>query len=453
MSGLFAPPDDARSHGDEGAAAVATTDTLGPGAAIESADASAPSAPIPGSVFNAPVVGHDEPIDYVVPTPVQTPRRPASRKKAVGWLGAGALLLGAAGGVGGAAAWDAWGPTQSGGTLPVSRPAGDITPAAGTVAAVSQAVLPSVVQIEALNGGVSTATGSGVVIRADGYILTNNHVVESSDGAVEVLFSDGSVEQGIVVGKSAEYDLAVVQVEATDLTALPLGDSDAILVGDPVIAIGSPLGLDSTVTTGIVSAMNRPVTTGESDTASHIAAIQTDAAINPGNSGGPLLNMAGEIIGINSAIAALPGATQATGAGSVGLGFAIPSNQARRVSEELIATGKARVPVMGALLDRSHQGRGVRVADSSQLAGAAGVPVGSPAAEAGIKEGEIIVAIDGDPVANPEAAIVRIRAHAPGDEVTFTLERDGKDVDVVVTLGSRDEIDYGDAVEGGDGSE
>ena len=448
MSGLFAPPDDARSNADEGVTTVATTGTPDPVAADE-----APAAPIPGSVFDAPAASTDEPIDYVVPTPTQAPLRPTSRRRSVGWLAVAALLIGAAGGVGGSAAWDAWGPTPSGGTLPVSRPAGDITAAPGTVAAVSQAVLPSVVQIESLNGGVTTSTGSGVVIRADGYVLTNNHVVDSSDGAVEVLFSDGRVEQGEVVGKSAEYDLAVVKVGSTNLTPLALGDSDAMVVGDPVIAIGSPLGLDSTVTTGIVSAMNRPVTTGESDAASHIAAIQTDAAINPGNSGGPLLNMAGEIIGINSAIAALPGATQATGAGSVGLGFAIPSNQARRVSEELIATGKARVPVMGALLDRTYQGRGVRVVDASQLDGGTGVPVGSPAAKAGIKEGEIIVAINGDPVANPEAAIVRIRAHAPGDDVTFSLERDGKDVDVVVTLGSRDEVDFGDKVEGDDGSQ
>lgn len=415
-----------------------------------------PPASTPDAIFGTPAISGG-PVTYSVP-PVAAPMpyAPRPRKRAVAGIAALALVLGTAGGVGGAAAFDAWGPDSSGATtLPAPVPTGDNEPQQGSVAAVAQAVMPSVVQIEATNGGAGTATGSGLIIRGDGYILTNNHVIESSDGSVSVLFSDGHVEPGTVVGGSVEYDLAVIRVERDDLTPLVLGDSEAMLVGDPVIAIGSPLGLDSTVTTGIVSAVDRPVTTGESEeSVAYIAAIQTDAAINPGNSGGPLLNSVGEVIGINSAIAALPGATEATGAGSVGLGFAIPSNQARRVAEELIASGKAQVPVIGALLDPTHDGRGVRVADSSQLTnGQVGVVAGSPADLAGIKEGDIIVAIDGSPVADSNTAIVRIRSHAPGDKVSFTVERDGKDTDVVLTLASRDSVDFGDSAMTDDESE
>ncbi|MCB2411292.1 trypsin-like peptidase domain-containing protein, partial [Demequina sp. TTPB684] len=229
-------------------------------------------------------------------------------------------------------------------------------------------------------------TGSGLVIRGDGYILTNHHVIDGAEGTVQVLFSDGKVEEATIVGSSPAYDLAVVKVERDDLTPLVLGDSDAMVVGDPVVAVGSPLGLESTVTTGIVSAQDRPVTTGQGSESSFMAAIQTDAAINPGNSGGPLLNMSGEVIGINSAVAALPGATQATGAGSVGLGFAIPSNQARRVAEELIADGSADVPAIGAQLDTSYTGRGVRVADSSQPNVVHGVVPGSPATRLALRK-------------------------------------------------------------------
>lgn len=443
MSGLFASPDrprdDAASADEAVAAASAVATEPRPGA---DDGVLAERAPIDAdAAFAAPKLDGSEPIDYIVPTPPLLPTPPPSRARAVAWLGVGALLLGAAGGVGGAAAWDAWGPNSDAVTLPISRPAGDITPAAGTVAAVAQEVLPSVVQIQSLNGGVGTSTGSGIVIREDGYLLTNNHVVESSDGEVSVLFSDGSVESGKVVGASPEYDIAVIKVDSTDLVPLALGDSDALLVGDPVIAIGSPLGLDATVTTGIVSALGRPVTTGDSDAAAHIAAIQTDAAINPGNSGGPLLNMAGEVIGINSAVAALPGATSATGAGSVGLGFAIPSNQVRRVAEELIATGKATVPAIGVLLDTRYDDGGVRVLTSAEAEGRDCVVDGSPADLAGIKEGDIIVAIDGTPVADPDTALVRLRSKAPGDEATLTLKRDGEEQTVTLTLVALDSFE------------
>jgi len=454
MSQLFASPDEPQAEpSTHGAVKVddATTAMPAPDSATQTAPSPAPTPPgaAADGVFGTPPVPQLGAVDYTVPPVPPTHSRPSRpRRGAYAGIAAMALVLGTAGGVGGAAAWQQWGPSDSTTaqltTLPVSQTTSTVQPATGSVAAVAKAALPSVVQIETKTE-TGAATGSGIIIRADGYILTNNHVVEGSNGTVQVLFSDGHVESAKVVGTTSAYDLAVIHVDRTDLKPLVLGDSSAMVVGDPVVAVGSPLGLDSTVTTGIVSALDRPVTTGQTaSTSAYIAAIQTDAAINPGNSGGPLLNMKGEVIGINSAIAALPGATQATGAGSIGLGFAIPSNQARRVAEQLISTGKATVPAIGAQLDSSYSGRGVRVADSSQLpAGSPGVVPGSPAAKAGIVGGDIIVAMDGTPVADASSAIVRIRSHAPGDTMTFTLERGGKDVDVTVTLGTLSSLDYG----------
>ncbi len=463
---LFASPDEPRRDTDATAPGGVTTDSHASVPAPDGASYRPPAAPpaygaavdqgepsrVPapparptgeGALFDAPVANPAPGAEYVVPP---TPFRPSAptrpRGRTVAAIAVGSLLLGLGGGVGGAAAWLQWGPDAGSAstvsTLPVSSSGTTEDRAEGSVAAVAAAAMPSVVQIETATaqGG---ATGSGVVIRADGYILTNNHVVaDATGGNVTVLFSDGHKEAATVVGTSEDYDLAVVHVQDAELTPLVLGDSDAMVVGDDVIAIGSPLGLDSTVTTGIVSALNRAVTTTQSDGVSaFMAAIQTDAAINPGNSGGPLLNMAGEVIGINSAIAALPGATQASGAGSVGLGFAIPSNQARRVAEEIIATGSASVPVVGAQLDTSYTGEGVRVADSSQLGDAGpGIIAGSPADNAGMREGDIITAVDGVTVADADTVVVMIRSHAVGDDVTFTIERDGDTFDVTATLGS-----------------
>ncbi len=462
MSQLFASPDEPRPEGDAPLGAVRTDAVAPPQDALPLADdqAHAPDvAPAPADqVFDTPHPNAESTNEYVVPEAPARPTRPVPPRRGVGAvLVATSLLLGIGGGVGGAAAWQFWGPEDSSAaaqiaTLPVPAASDTTQPATGSVAAVAQAALPSVVQLE-VTGASGSSTGSGIIIRSDGYILTNNHVVEGAAGTVQVRFSDGQVQDAKVVGTSPDYDLAVVQVARTDVTPLVLGDSDAMVVGDPVVAVGSPLGLESTVTTGIVSALDRPVTTGRGATPAYMAAIQTDAAINPGNSGGPLLNMSGEVIGINSAIAALPGATQATGAGSVGLGFSIPSNQARRVAEELIATGKATVPAIGAQLDSTYKGRGVRVADTTQTGGNPTVVVGSPAEKAGIVEGDIIVAISGDLVADADTAIVKIRTHAPGDVVAFTLERDGKDVDIQVTLGSLNSLDFGSNIPGADGSQ
>ncbi|GEL45716.1 hypothetical protein CHO01_08320 [Cellulomonas hominis] len=316
----------------------------------------------------------------------------------------------------------------------VGTGAGDRAP--DSVAGIAATVLPSVVSIESTTAAGSS-TGSGLVLRQDGYILTNHHVVAGADEAgatLVVLFADGSQEAATVVGSTPDYDLAVLKVEVTGLTPLALGDSDQVQVGDPVVAVGAPLGLAGTVTSGIVSALNRPVAAGDGgDATAFINAIQTDAAINPGNSGGPLVNAAGEVVGINSAIAQPPGAA-VTGGGSIGLGFAIPSNQARRTAEQLIETGRATYPVIGAMLDTRYTGEGVRVAEESQQGQQPVTPDG-PADRAGIRPGDVILAIEGRPVTQPDELIVAIRARTPGEAVLLRVRgAEGAERDVRVVL-------------------
>jgi putative serine protease PepD len=304
-----------------------------------------------------------------------------------------------------------------------------------SVASIAARVIPSVVSITTttVNGG---GTGSGFVLRSDGYLLTNNHVVVDAidangtqiPGAMKVQLSDGRTVDGKIVGRDPYYDLAVVKIAVTGLTALALGDSDKIQVGDSVIAIGSPLGLSGTVTTGIISAKNRAVTTSANSTDnSFINALQTDAAINPGNSGGPLVDATGAVIGVNSAIASL-GSSFGGQSGSIGLGFAIPINQAKRTAEQLIRTGVSSHPIIGVSLDANFAGPGARVATTP-----GSVSAGSPAAKAGLLPGDVIMSIDGKNVANSDELIVDIRAHAPGDKVLLTYVR-GKNAAVKVSL-------------------
>ena len=254
-----------------------------------------------------------------------------------------------------------------------------------SVAGLAARVLPSVVSIEttSADGG---ATGSGFVIDANGYLLTNNHVVADSI-TIKVLLNDGREFAARILGRDESYDLAVLKIEASGLKALQFGDSEKVQVGDPVIAIGSPLGLSGTVTQGIISAKNRPVTAGddESDSAtSFISALQTDAAINPGNSGGPLVDATGAVIGVNSAIASLG----SSGSGSIGLGFAIPINQARKTADQLIKNGKATYPVIGVAIDMNYNGVGALIAKS-----ASAILPGGPAAKAGLRAGDLITEI------------------------------------------------------------
>ena len=350
-----------------------------------------------------------------------------------------ALLAGTAGGAAGYLLAEREGDTVSvDGADLGTAPARTVERPAGSVAGVASDVLPSVVQIkvETAEGG---GTGSGFVVDDDGFIVTNHHVIaDAAQAGVTVSFADGTTAEADVVGSSGSYDLAVLKVSAANLEALPLGNSDSVVVGDPVIAIGSPLGLSGTVTTGIVSAKDRPVTAGDQrgDDSAYINAIQTDAAINPGNSGGPLVNLDGEVIGVNSAIATVGGGLLGGQSGNIGVGFAIPINQARRTVEQLIDTGEAQFPIIGASLDGTYEGEGARIASSPSPNGTPPLVPDGPAQRAGLRPGDVIVAIDGKPVADSSELIVAIRSRRPGDEVSLTVRRGGEERTYDITLAS-----------------
>ncbi|MFI2376012.1 trypsin-like peptidase domain-containing protein [Streptomyces sp. NPDC018964] len=315
--------------------------------------------------------------------------------------------------------------------------------APGSVAGIAAQALPSVVTLH-VSGADEAGTGTGFVLDGRGHILTNDHVVEPAgdDGEITVTFHSGDTAEATVVGRDSGYDLAVVKVKGVSgLTPLPLGNSDNVRVGDPVVAIGAPFDLAGTVTSGIISARERPITAGgekgDGSDVSYVDALQTDAPINPGNSGGPLLDAKARVIGINSAIRSADGGTDpdAGRSGSIGLGFAIPINQGKRVAEELINTGKASHPVIGITLDMQYGGDGARVAEKGGDGGPP-VSVGGPGAKAGIEAGDVITEVDGRRVHSGEELIVKTRAHRPGDRLELTLERDGDERTVTLTLGS-----------------
>ncbi|ONM50670.1 S1C family serine protease [Nocardia donostiensis] len=301
----------------------------------------------------------------------------------------------------------------------------------GQIAQVADAVLPSVVSIRTTVGD-NGATGSGVIIDGAGYIVTNNHVIsmaaqdQTDRAAIQVTFSDGTRVPAKIVGRDPKTDLAVLKVDVKNLTVAQLGKSDDVQVGDAVLAIGSPLGLSKTVTSGIVSALHRPVKLeGEgSDTKAVIDAVQTDASINPGNSGGALVDMDGRVIGINTAIRSESG-------GSVGLGFAIPVDEMTDVAQTLIRDGAIHHPVIG-LTARS------KTVANEVMSGAevADVMPGSPAANAGIVEGDVIVKVGDREVTGPDELVVAVQSHEIGDTVNVQLIREGRQVDVPVTLQS-----------------
>ena len=327
----------------------------------------------------------------------------------------------------------------AGGTVALpAAPAGSLARPEGSIAAIATRSLPSVVTIK-VTGSTAEGTGSGFVLRKDGYILTNNHVVAvaAKTGKITVLFSDGKSTDATIVGRDESYDLAVIRVDRHNLPLLALGVSSTVVVGDPVIAVGAPLGLDSTVTSGIVSALNRPVTAGGpgASSASFINAIQTDAAINPGNSGGPLLDMAGRVIGVNSAIARVAGSDSPLGglSGNIGVGFAIPSDQARKTAEQLIADGKATHPVIGVSLDTTYQGEGVKISGTAKD-GSSPITKGGPADKAGLKPGDVVLKFAGKVVNDPDELVVAIRAKSVGDEVELTIRRGGAVRTVKMTL-------------------
>jgi putative serine protease PepD len=351
-----------------------------------------------------------------------------------------ALLAGALGaGIGVMASGDRTGSVDLGGG---STSTGNKNRDPGSIAGIAQRLVPSVVMIKVSNGTEGGA-GTGFIVHG-GYIVTNNHVVAPavSGGNMQVVFNDGRTTTATIVGHDPTSDIAVIKPGTLGgRKALTLGNSDDLAVGDPVIAIGSPLGLAGTVTTGIVSALNRPVSTsGEGGESSFISAVQTDAAINPGNSGGPLVNAKGEVIGVNSAIATLGSQTLGSDkqqSGSIGLGFAIPSNQVKKVAEQLISGGKATHAVIGACIDMAYQGGGARIAtDGSQTCKTGTIVAGGPAEKAGLKAGDIITSFDNKPITGSDELIMAIRAKSPGERVQIGYTRGTQKLTTQLTLGA-----------------
>jgi S1-C subfamily serine protease len=318
------------------------------------------------------------------------------------------------------------------GTCPNSRTLVDLSSSSIGIDAksIAAAVTPTVVSI-AVTTRTGGGTGSGSIYKTsstESFIITNNHVIEDAvtSGTIEVELLNGDVLPATIVGRDIAYDLAVLRVKTGNLPVIKVGDSAKISVGDPVIAIGSPLGLASTVTSGIISALNRPVITGSDGLESYVNAIQTDAAINPGNSGGALVDAAGKLIGVNSAIATLSsGGTS----GSIGLGFSIPINEAKRVIEEIIATGKSTRPVLGVFFDQAYTGIGAKISRLS---------AGEGAEKAGIPVGSVIKTIEGFKITDDVSARVRIRSAVPGSTITIIVElpNNGGLKTFKVTLGS-----------------
>ncbi|MGY3514770.1 S1C family serine protease [Micromonospora sp. PTRAS2] len=297
-----------------------------------------------------------------------------------------------------------------------------------SLAGVAQRVLPSVVTVRVASLG-GTSEGSGFIVSTDGYVITNDHVVAGGTGKASVVFNDGSTAAASVVGQDPESDIAVIKVaSATNLRPVEFGDSDALAVGDPVLAIGSPLSLANTVTAGIVSALDRTMQAGDpGGPTRYYAAIQTDAAVNHGNSGGPLVDSAGRVIGVNSTIKSLVADGQE--AGNIGLAFAIPINQAKRVTQDIIGTGKARRTVIGAQVG----GTGAASGGTGGVRLASVEPSG-PAAGAGLRAGDVILRLAGRPMTDPTDLIALVRKFAPGSVVTVEYRRGSSRQNASVTL-------------------
>jgi putative serine protease PepD len=294
-----------------------------------------------------------------------------------------------------------------------------------SVAGLAKKVLPSVVTVRIRAGG-GASLGSGFIASDDGYVITNQHVVAGGSGGAFVTFNDGNVVEAKVVGTDPESDVAVLKVDQKGLPAAEFGDSDAVQVGDPVIAIGAPLGLSSTVTLGIVSAVDRPIQTNNNGgSPRYYAAIQTDAAVNQGNSGGPLFDAAGRVIGINSVIGSL--SQDRENAGNVGLAFAIPINHAKRVAQDIIATGKARRTVIGATFDNTYR----NVAGGARIQS---VDQNGPAAAAGLRAGDVILRIGGRSIEEAADVVALVRKYAPGANVAVDYQRNGSKAQATVTL-------------------
>jgi putative serine protease PepD len=397
----------------------------------------------------AGVTGYDDSAPWANPyatqqLPVQPRPGTASkgRKRFATGIVAAALIVGGGAGLGGAAAYDALqgDPVPASGTTAATTSPVVSTPdepaAEGSVQQVASAVLPSVVKLD-VSDGRQAGSGSGIILSSDGIILTNNHVVEvaGNGGQITISFSDGSHASATILGTDPLTDTAVIQAEGVDgLTPATIGESAAVDVGEGVVAIGSPFGLDATVTSGIVSALNRPVDVGtdQAGNATVYPAIQTDAAINPGNSGGPLVDLSGNVIGINSSIQSTQSASGE--AGSIGLGFAIPIDEVLPVIEQMKAGETPTHARLGVQVQNvANDGSGALVIDGAQIQS---VGTGSAAGAAGLENGDVVTKIDDELITSSDSLVATIRSYRPGDEVTVTFERDGQEQTTTLTLDS-----------------
>ncbi|EGD54706.1 S1C family serine protease [Gordonia neofelifaecis] len=399
----------------------------GPGSTGQFAAAGYGTQPFPGG----------DPVNPAVQPPApQQPKKGGAGKKFIVGAAAVALLAGGAGGAIGASLANGSDNDSSTSNVAASGPTDTAQPPAapGSVQSTSAAVLPSVVSIT-VEVGNQVGSGSGVILSDDGVILTNNHVISAGGGKpadkILVSFNDGTRAMAKVLGTDPTSDIAVIQADKTGLKPITVGSSANLSVGQEVIAVGSPLGLEGTVTTGIISSLNRPVSTTGADGSveSVMDAIQTDAAINPGNSGGALVNGNGALIGINSAIATVNGASEQQQSGSIGLGFAIPVDQAMRIANTLRTGGKVQQASLG-----------VNVRPSSDVtqpgAQVVNVVSGGAADQAGIPKGAVITQVDDRKIASSDALVAAIRSYAPGDTVKITYVIDGQTKTADVKLGA-----------------
>jgi putative serine protease PepD len=380
-----------------------------------------------GQDVNAPVL-----------PPERRPRDGLRGKRLAVTVVTASLLLGGAAGVGGAAAWTSThDQVQSSPVLAQTGPATAQTAATGSIEKVAQGVLPSVVMID-VSGPGGVGSGSGIILSQDGKILTNNHVVAlgANGGRMSVSFNDGSHAPAKVLGTDPLTDTAVIQAQGVNgLTPATLGHSSSLQVGQGVVAIGSPFGLDATVTSGIVSALNRPVNVGQvsQGNATVYPAIQTDAAINPGNSGGPLVNLSGEVVGIDAAIQTATDQSAGGEPGSIGLGFAIPIDEVLPIVQQMIKGETPTHARLGIGVENAASGAGAQITDGAKISQ---VNPGSAAATPGLRSGDVITKIDDHLITSSDSLVAMVRSYRPGDTVTVTYERSGDTHTVQVTLDS-----------------
>jgi putative serine protease PepD len=387
----------------------------------------------PGLTSAPPPAGGGQHTAYAPAQP-----RPRGKGRLVASLVAGALAIAVVSGGAGAAATVLLTDDTPLSSPVITRDVSSVSgskAAPGTAEAAAATIAKSVVTLSVTgddprSGQSAQSTGSGVMMRKDGVILTNNHVVAAAGngGTVTIHLPDGSTRPAKVIGTDPSNDLAVVKLDdASGLTAATFADSGALRIGQRVLAMGAPLGLRGTVTEGIISAVNRPVRTGDGNGQDAVIdAVQTDAAINPGNSGGPLVDMAGRVVGINSAIATVSGGNGQ--AGNIGVGFAIPANDAVKIAQQLITRGSADHATLGVSAQNAPGGTGAAIEQ---------VQPDAPAAKAGLRAGDVVTAVGNRPVIDVDSLVVAIRDHQPGESVEITYKRGGQTAKAKATLSGK----------------